>query len=223
VRIFIGVSGWLECSSGGAFGKYFKETLDLFGGDAYDGASLFLELQVSRSIAAILAACAASTVLVAGAVSAPAPLDDPTIVAIFDEANTADIETGTLAVERGQSREVRDYGAMLVRDHKVVRQMGRDLAQKLGVTPTPPADDTGARAHAEAMARLRKVPAADFDRTFLAHEVAFHQAVIDAINSTLLPAISNAELKALVVKVAPAFEGHRDGAATIAKKLKDGK
>ncbi len=178
---------------------------------------------MSRSITAVLAACAASLVLVAGATSTPAPLDDATIVAIFDAANTADIETGTLAVQRGQSQEVRDYGAMLARDHKVVRQMGRDLAQKLGVTPTPPADDAGAKAHAEAMARLRKVPAADFDLAFLTHEVAFHQSVIDAINTTLLPAIANPELKALVVKVAPAFEGHRAGAATIAKRLEGGK
>ena len=43
--------------------------------------------------------------------AAPA-LDDPTIVAIFDAANTADIETGRLAVERGASKEVRDFGAM---------------------------------------------------------------------------------------------------------------
>src|SRR5215217_8081043 len=72
-------------------------------------------------------------------------LDDPTIVAIFDAANTADIETGTLAAELGSSKEVRDFGAMLARDHKMVRQQGRDLAAKLGVTPTPPKDDQSAR------------------------------------------------------------------------------
>jgi putative membrane protein len=177
---------------------------------------------MGRSLLAILGGVA-SVVLVAGAASTTAPLDDPTIVAIFDAANTADIETGTLAVQRGQSQEVRDYGAMLVRDHKAVRQMGRDLAAKLGVTPTPPADDAGAKAHADAMARLRKVPAAEFDQAFLAHEVSFHQSVIDAVNTTLLPAITNAELRALVVKVAPAFAGHRDGAATIARKLEGGK
>src|SRR5512133_3362642 len=65
-------------------------------------------------------------------------LDDPTIVAIFDMANTNDAETGALAVQRGQSKEARDFGAMLMRDHGSVRQMGRDLARKLGVTPTPP-------------------------------------------------------------------------------------
>jgi putative membrane protein len=69
------------------------------------------------------------------------------------------------------------------------------------------------------MARLRKVPADEFDQAFLAHEVAFHQGVLDAVTTTLLPAITNDDLRALVVKVAPAFEGHRDAAAQIAKKL----
>ena len=58
-------------------------------------------------------------------------LDDPTIVAIFDAANTYDMETGSLAVSKGHSKAVRDFGAMLVRDHRNVRQQGRDLAKSL--------------------------------------------------------------------------------------------
>ena len=146
------------------------------------------------------------------------PLDDATIVAIFDAANTADIETGTLAVERAQRADVREYAAMLARDHKAVRQLGRDLARKLDVTPTPPADTAGAAGHAAAMERLRTMPAAQFDRAFLQHEIAFHQSVIDAVKGTLLPAIRNEELKALVVKVAPAFESHRLAAEHLLKK-----
>jgi putative membrane protein len=57
-----------------------------------------------------------------------AKLDDPTIVAIFDAANTWDIETGTLAEQKATTKEVRDYGEMIARDHKAVRQLGRDLA-----------------------------------------------------------------------------------------------
>ncbi|HEX6058558.1 MAG TPA: DUF4142 domain-containing protein [Gemmatimonadaceae bacterium] len=145
----------------------------------------------------------------ADAVPLPArDLDDATIVAIFDAANTADIETGRLAVERGHSKEVRDFGAMLVRDHEAVRQMGRDLAARLGVTPTPPADGSGAAAHAAAIASLRTKSGAEFDHAFLRHEVEFHRGVIDAVETTLLPAIRNAELKALVEKVAPAFRAH---------------
>src|SRR5690242_12902162 len=66
-----------------------------------------------------------------------AALDDPTIVAIFDAANTWDIETGRLAEKKGTTKEIRDFGAMLAHDHTMVRQQGRDLAKKLGVTPTP--------------------------------------------------------------------------------------
>ena len=148
-----------------------------------------------------------------------AALDDATIVAIFDAANTADIETGQLAAERGKSKEVREFGAMLVRDHQHVRQLGRDLAHKLGVTPTPPEDDAGAKAHAEAMKTLRSTRGAAFDHAFLQHEAAFHKAVLEAVQTTLLPAIQNPELKALVVKVAPAFEAHRLAAQSLDKQL----
>lgn len=146
-------------------------------------------------------------------------LDDATIVAIFDAANTADIETGELAMKRGVSKEVRDFGAMLARDHKNVRQQGRDLAKKLGVTPTPPKNDASAKAHAAAMAALRATPSSKFDHAFLQHEVAFHKAVIDAINSTLMPAIKNAEVKDLVKKVAPAFQAHMIAAEAMDQRL----
>jgi putative membrane protein len=146
-------------------------------------------------------------------------LDDATIVAIFDAANTADIETGQLAAERGHAKEVRDFGAMLARDHKQVRQQGRDLAARLGVTPTPPKDDASARDHAAAMKRLRALHGAAFDHAFLQHEVAFHKAVIDAVQSTLLPAIKNAEVKTLVVTVAPAFQAHMTAAQNLDKHL----
>ncbi|HJS46709.1 MAG TPA: DUF4142 domain-containing protein [Gemmatimonadales bacterium] len=152
------------------------------------------------------------------AAQAPA-LDDPTIVAIFDAANTADVETGELAASRGHSTEVKEFGAMLARDHRMVRQQGRDLAAKLGVTPTPPAGDQSAKDHAATMKRLRGLSGAEFDRAFLQYEAKFHADVIAAVKTTLLPAISNAEVKALVVKVAPAFEAHRVMAVELEKKL----
>ncbi len=180
-------------------------------------------------IAAVAVAIVGVTAFVTNASAHPAPaaavahagiaLDDATIVAIFDEANTADIETGELAVKKGSTKEVRDFGAMLVRDHKMVRQQGRDLAKKLGVTPTAPKDDQGARDHAAAMKELRALNGKAFDHAFLQHEVAFHKAVLDAVSTTLLPAIQNAEVKALVVKVAPAFEAHMLAAQNLDTKL----
>ncbi|MFL5594272.1 MAG: DUF4142 domain-containing protein [Gemmatimonadaceae bacterium] len=142
-------------------------------------------------------------------------LDDPTIVAIFDAANTYDIETGTLAASKAQSPAVRDFGEMLARDHRNVREQGRSLAKSLKVTPTPPSDFALAKAHADAMRNLRGLSGPAFDRAFLQHEVDFHSAVIDAVTTTLLPAIQNQQVKELVTKVAPAFAAHRDRARSM--------
>src|SRR5215213_9496680 len=108
----------------------------------------------SLASAVLVSSAVLLTAATSGRSARNAALDDPTIVAIFDAANTADIETGALAAKKGSTKEIREFGEMLMRDHKAVRQQGRDLAAKLGVTPTPPADDAGAKAHAQAMKDL---------------------------------------------------------------------
>jgi len=181
----------------------------------------------SSSLVAVAGALVAWVVIVAStrAVSQAEPLtrppglDDATIVAIFDQANTADIETGELAVRLAAAREVRDLGSSFAAAHTQVRQRGRDLAARLRVAPASPADDAMARAHAEAMEVLRGKRGAEFDRAFLAHEIAYHQAVIEAITGTLLPAVRHPELRALVEAVLPAFDSHLAAARELRAKL----
>ena len=172
--------------------------------------------------AAITAALTITPLLLGAQAPASKPaLDDPTIVAIFDAANSWDIETGALAAKKGTTKEVRDFGKMLVHDHTVVRQQGRDLAARLKVTPTPPGKDFALyQAHLKAMKELKAAKGAEFDRVFLQHEVDFHQAVLDAVKGTLLPATQNAELKNLETTVAPAFQGHMMAAQKLLGELK---
>ena len=103
--------------------------------------------------------------------------------------------------------------------HTGVRQQGRDLARKLGITLKPPMDGQMAKDHVAAVNRLKGLKGAAFDKAFVDHEVAYHQAVIDAVTQTLLPATKNAELKALIESVAPAFVAHLEGAKALQKKL----
>lgn len=166
---------------------------------------------------AALAAAITISAPVVRAASAQA-LNDPTIVAIFDAANTWDIESAKLGEKRGTTKEVRALAKMFVHDHESVRKQGRDLAKKLHVKPTPPKDFALAKTHADAMKRLRGLKGKAFDKAFLENEVAYHKAVIDAVNSTLMPAIQNAELKELVTKVAPAFKAHQDAAQNLLNK-----
>jgi putative membrane protein len=156
-----------------------------------------------------IAALLATLPLTASAQPAKGKLDDAAIVGIFDAANSWDIGTGTLAATKGTRQDVKDFGAQLARDHKSVQQQGRDLAKKLGVTPTPVAKDFALlKDYNDTMKKLTGLKGAEFDKAFLEHEVAYHKAVIDAVTNSFIPAIQNAELKAFVQKVAPAFVGH---------------
>ena len=158
-------------------------------------------------------ACVSSTAVAATA------LDDATIFAIFDQANSADIWTGRLGIKYGHSEEVRKLGLMVATDHVAVQQMGRDLAKKLGIIPLPPANDKSAEQLAETVALLQSKSGVEFDRAYLHHEILFHQSVISAINNTLLPAIKNDEFKKLIKKVLPGFEHHLAATKATAEKL----
>lgn len=146
-------------------------------------------------------------------------LNDATILAIFDQANSVDIYTGRLGAKYGNSEEVRELGRMVATDHVAVQQMGRDLAKKLDILPTPPDNDTSAADQAKTVALLQSKSGVEFDKAYLQHEIAFHQSVINAVKETLLPSIKNNEFKNLVKKILPGFEHHLAETKAVAKKL----
>lgn len=147
-------------------------------------------------------------------------LDDATIVAIFDAANTWDIETSQVAVKKSKNKDVLAFADMMIKDHTAVRKLGRELATKLKVTPTPPGKDFALYIdHVDAMKALASSKGAAFDKAYIDHEVAYHQAVIDAITKQLLPATQNAELRDLENKVAPNFVAHLAAGKNVQAKL----
>ncbi|CCQ75017.1 DUF4142 domain-containing protein [Magnetospira sp. QH-2] len=146
-------------------------------------------------------------------------LDDATIFAIFDQANMADIATGRLGYKHGNTEEVRALAKMVVTDHTAVQQMGRDLAKEMGILGTPPDGDQSWADQAKSLKMLASMAGPDFDAAYLRYEVGYHTAVINAINTVLLPAIKNEKFKALVVKVLPGFEHHLAATKAAADKL----
>ena len=146
-------------------------------------------------------------------------LDDATILAIYDQANTADIVTARLGAKYGASEEVRALGRMVATDHMAAQQLGRDLAMKLRIVPTPPDNDTSVAEQAKAVALLQSKRGAEFDKAYLQYEVAFHQSVVEAIKGTLLPAIKNDELRSLMKSVLPGFEHHLAATRAVAAKM----
>jgi putative membrane protein len=161
-----------------------------------------------------------SCCLTAGLAAAAGAPTDPQIAAIVVTANQVDIEAGHLAKSKGQSAEVKAFAQQMITDHTGVNKAATELVQKLHVTPEDnPTSKSLKQGGDENLAHLKTLSGAAFDRAYVDHEVAYHQAVLDAIDSTLIPNAQNAELKALLVKVRPAFVAHLEHAKQIQAQL----
>ena len=145
---------------------------------------------------------------------------DAQIAHIVVTANQVDIDAGKLAEKQGSTAEVKAFGKQMVTDHSGVNKQATDLAKKLGVKPEDnPTSQSLKKGGDENVAKLKKLKGKEFDKAYVDHEVAYHQAVLDAIDKTLVPNAKNAELKALIVKVRPAFEAHLQHAKMLQSKL----
>ena len=155
-----------------------------------------------------------------GAFAQGAGPTDPQIAHIVVTANQVDIDAGKLAETKGTSKEVRDFGKMMVTDHSGVNKQATELVTKLKVKPEDNPTSQSLKAGGEEnVKKLQGLSGAAFDKAYIAHEVAYHQAVLDAVDKTLIPNAKNEELKALIVKVRPAFVAHLEHAKMIQSKL----
>ena len=155
---------------------------------------------------------------------APAPADpaitDPQIAHIVVNADAIDSTAGALAAQKGSSKDVKDFGKMMVTDHGAVNKQAVALATKLGVTPEDNDVSRSLKTGGDAnIAKLQGLTGKDFDKAYIDNEVAYHQAVADAMSQKLIPGAQNAELKALLEKSLPAFGAHLDRAKQIQASL----
>ena len=162
----------------------------------------------------------AGSLLVPGASAYAQGVTDPQIASIVVTANQVDIDAGKLAKSMASNADVKKFADQMITDHTGVNKSAVDLVTKLKVTPEDnPTSQSLKKGGDENVANLKTLKGAAFDKAYVDHEVAYHQQVIDAVDKTLIPGATNAELKALLVKVRPAFVAHLEHAKHIQSSL----
>lgn len=156
----------------------------------------------------------------AAAEPAPAPaapaLDDAQIAAIVVAANQVDIDAGELAIKKSKNPEVKKFAERMVTDHTAVNKAAGELVAKLGVTPKESDASKGlTTGGAETRAKLEALEGEEFDKAYVDNEVAYHEAVIQVLDTQLIPSASNQELKDALVGAKPAFDAHLQHAKSI--------
>jgi putative membrane protein len=158
----------------------------------------------------------AALVAAGGRMSATQGITDAQIAAIVVTANQVDIDAGKLAETKGSTQQIKDFGKQMVTDHTGVNKQAVDLVTRLKVKPEDnPTAQSLKQGGIDNIKNLNTLSGAAFDKAYIAHEVAYHQAVLDAVDKTLIPGATNADLKALLVKVRPAFQAHLDHAKMV--------
>lgn len=151
---------------------------------------------------------------------APPNLTDPEVAHVAVTANTIDIELARVAQSRTANGEVRRFAATMITDHSAVNDQAAALARRLGVTPADNAVSRSLQSGArEARAHLDSLRGPAFDRAYMDREIAYHQAVLDALDTVLIPTTENAELKKLLEDVRPAVAAHLEHARQLRSRL----
>ena len=167
------------------------------------------------------AAIAVVSLLSSFALAEDAKLTDPQIAHIAYTAGVIDIAAAKQALSQASNKEVRAFAEDMVLDHEAVNKLALDLVKKLKVTPED--NDTSktlSNNAADKLAELGKLKGAEFDKAYVANEVAYHKAVDGALEITLIPNANNAALKTLLQTGLKIFQGHEQHAEHVAATLK---
>jgi putative membrane protein len=163
-----------------------------------------------------------STFVIAGFLLVPAAsvsaqdINDAQIASIVVTANQVDIDAGKLAQTTSTNPEVKKFAERMITDHTGVNKSAVDLVTRLKVTPQDNPTSQSLKSGGDSnVASLKTLKGTAFDKAYIDHEVTYHQQVLDAVDKTLIPNAKNEELKALLVKVRPAFVAHLEHAKMI--------
>jgi len=146
---------------------------------------------------------------------------DPQIAHIAYTAGQIDIAAAKQALSKTKNKDVKSFAQDMIRDHEAVNKQALDLVKKLKVTPED--NDTSrtlSKNAADKRNELAKLNGAAFDKAYIDNEVAYHKAVDSALETTLIPSASNAELKSLLQTGLKIFQGHEQHAEHVAAMTK---
>ena len=152
--------------------------------------------------------------------AAAASMNDPQIATVALTAHQIDVDRGKLALKHTKNDEVKQFADQMVHDHQAGIKEALDLAKKLGVKPEQSDTTKSLKADAKKVSqRLAREKGAKFDKDYIDTEVAYHQAVIDAVKNVLVPGAQNDQLKTLLQTAIPTLEGHLQHARMVQTQL----
>jgi putative membrane protein len=140
------------------------------------------------------------------------PIDAKEFITSAGDSGKAEVTIATMAETRASSDRVKDFAAMLVKDHSAANKELTGIASKKNVT-------IGAISPSkkEVVDRLTRTDRAGFDKAFMTQMVEDHKKSVDLY--TRGTASPDADIKAFASRTLPTIKQHLTEAEDVLKEL----
>jgi putative membrane protein len=131
------------------------------------------------------------------------------------DVGMTEVKLGQMAQDKGMSQRVKDFGAMMVKDHTAAGDELKSMARQKNVT----LPETMSNDHQKKTDDLNKKTGKDFDKAYMRAMVDGHQSTVSDFEKASKDT-KDADVKAWVDKTLPTLKMHLDSAKAIQKSLR---
>jgi putative membrane protein len=129
------------------------------------------------------------------------------------DAGLTEVQLGQMAQEKAKNKSVKDFGAMMVKDHSAANDELKGIATRKNVTlPAVPGE-----AHQKEITDLTQ--STKFDKEYIDAMVKGHKDVVDELEKASKD-VTDGDVKVFIDKTLPVVRAHLDEVKKIQKTLK---
>ncbi len=145
----------------------------------------------------------APLMLIIASTAAFAAAPDASFYKTLAQGGIAEVEAGKLAQQKGADPKVKDFGAMMVKDHSAANEQLKALAAGKGID-LPGSSSTSQMA---TKAKLEVLSGGTFDKSYVDDQVKAHRDTVELLKKEIATG-QDPDAKTFAQKVLPTVESH---------------
>ncbi len=153
----------------------------------------------------------------------PAPLTDGQILKVAETVDKGEIEQSKEVQKKARNPQVKKLAASLIQHHTKNKQKGQTVGKKAQLTPED--SSVASELTAKAEENLQTIKAAGdvklAEQAYVDSQIRQHETAIELLNTRLIPAAMNADLKAALEETRKMLETHIEEARRVKQAITD--
>lgn len=150
--------------------------------------------------------------------TAAASLNEASVIGLLRYVHAADSALGALGAQRGSTRDIRDFGLMIVREHMALRREAATLADGLNLEIQEPRVAPAQVPESMTAALVATPDGPGWDRAYVDYSLDVHQASMEN-TARALAATKSPATRQYIERMVPILQKHIDKAESLRKAL----